>query len=226
MDQSYQILTGRTQEHLQSLDEHHSLHAEVIAPFERLRETIRSEYNLELSLLSSYRSFDRQKIIWNEKVKGQRAVLDDNGDQMDLSVLSAYEKIEAIMRFSALPGFSRHHWGTDMDVYDQKNAPEKIELIPEEYGQKGPFYNLTIALNELIAQEKAEGFIRPYDRDRGGVAIEPWHLTHAATAEQFQQALTLTNFEKWIFQPEFDQLELIETIRENHAAIFNRFIDL
>ena len=45
------------------------------------------------------------------------------------------------MLWSALPGASRHHWGTDFDVYDKakiESTGKKLELIPEEYEDNGP----------------------------------------------------------------------------------------
>ena len=35
------------------------------------------------------------------------------------------------------------------------------------------------------------GFYRPYDRDRGGVQPEPWHLSFAPLAQPALEALTL-----------------------------------
>ena len=43
---------------------------------------------------------------------------DDAGRAVVLAHLSPLEQLQAILRFSALPGTSRHHWGTDLDVYD------------------------------------------------------------------------------------------------------------
>jgi hypothetical protein len=39
----------------------------------------------------------------------------------------------------------------------------------------------------------AYGFFRPYATDRGGVAPEPWHLSHAAVAKRAQAALSVDN---------------------------------
>ena len=37
----------------------------------------------------------------------------------------------------------------------------------------------------LIRDGDSEGFFRPYAEDRGGVAVEPWHLSHRPSATLF-----------------------------------------
>ena len=39
------------------------------------------------------------------------------------------------MRWSAIPGSSRHHWGTDLDVYDAAAVtPDyQVQLTPQEW---------------------------------------------------------------------------------------------
>ncbi|NIM47861.1 MAG: D-alanyl-D-alanine carboxypeptidase family protein, partial [Gemmatimonadales bacterium] len=85
------------------------------------------------------------------------------------------------LRWSALPGASRHHWGTDLDVYDLAARPEgyEVELIPEEVDAGGMFGPLHEWLDGRIAADAAFGFFRPYERDRQGVAPERWHLSYA-----------------------------------------------
>ena len=53
----------------------------------------------------------------------------------------ARERIEAILPWSALPGASRHHWGTDVDLIDRKATPPgyRVQLTPEEFEPGGPF---------------------------------------------------------------------------------------
>jgi hypothetical protein len=47
-------------------------------------------------------------------------------------------------------------------------------------------------LDEWLAANAADfGFFRPYDRDRGGVQPEPWHLSFAPLAGPALKELTL-----------------------------------
>ena len=94
---------------------------------------------IHIAIASSYRSFDRQAMIWNRKFRGEAVVYDSNGEPIaDWLSLPFRERIFAILRWSALPGASRHHWGTDLDVYapDLLPAGQKLQLIPAEYDNK------------------------------------------------------------------------------------------
>ncbi len=181
------MMTGRSESHLRLLDRQVQLHAEVIEPFLRMQQAAAAE-GLDIQVVSGFRSYDRQLAIWNAKAEGLRPLLDAEGHFLDISLLSDDEKAMAILRWSALPGCSRHHWGTDMDIWDQAAvSPDyQLQLVPEEYASGGPFHALFLWLEEHAA---AFGFYRPYDRDRGGVAPEPWHLSYRPVAEQFEAQL-------------------------------------
>ncbi len=143
-----------------------------------------AEAGFDLKVASGFRSFERQREIWNRKASGERPVHDDAGQPLDLESLDAADRLAAILRFSALPGASRHHWGTDLDVFDAASMPEgyRLQLIPEEVADDGMFGPMHRWLDQQIAAGTAEGFYRPYDQDRGGVAPERWHLSFAPQA--------------------------------------------
>ena len=189
------VLTGQSDAHLCSADVTASLgvrvHRDVVAPFRRLQRDAHAA-GFDLQILSGFRSFEQQRSIWNQKATGQRAVLDSDAVPLDIATLSAKDLAFAILRWSALPGASRHHWGTDLDVYDRAAQPAgyEIELIPEEVNPGGMFGPLHAWLDERIAAGAAHGFFRPYDRDRGGVAPERWHLSHGPTAATYGRELT------------------------------------
>jgi LAS superfamily LD-carboxypeptidase LdcB len=168
-----------------------SVHRDVVEPFRALR-THAASAGFDVAILSGFRGFDRQLSIWNRKVAGELPVLDSNAQPLDITRLSELELVFAILRWSALPGASRHHWGTDLDVYDEAARPEdyEIELVPSEYDGDGLFSPFSRWLDERIAGGTSLGFFRPYDRDRGGIAPERWHLTYAPCARAFEQALT------------------------------------
>jgi LAS superfamily LD-carboxypeptidase LdcB len=185
-------LTGRTRTHLRELrDPACALHFEVISPFLAMRAAAAAD-GIELVAFSSFRDFDRQLGIWNGKFRGERPIQDRSGNPLDVLALSAAERVAAILWWSALPGASRHHWGTDFDVLDARAMPEgyKLRVVPEEYHAGGIFHRLT---HWLDAHMHAYGFFRPYTTDRGGVAPEPWHLSHATVAGHAQAAFTVGN---------------------------------
>ena len=66
---------------------------------------------ITLSLASTFRDFDRQALIWNNKFNLMRPVFDSHDKPVDMTSLNDAEKCFAIMLFSAMPGASRHHFG-------------------------------------------------------------------------------------------------------------------
>lgn len=219
-------LTGRTEAHLCNSDDAGRLgarvHRAVVEPFDQLRSAA-AEAGFDLRILSGFRSFDDQLAIWNRKATGQRAVLDSDAVPLDITTLAPRDLVFAILRWSALPGASRHHWGTDLDVYDEAARPEgyEIDLIPAEVNPGGMFGPLHAWLDERMAAGTAFGFFRPYDRDRGGVAPERWHLSHGPTAEPLLAALTPDVLRATVRRAD---MRLKQVVLEELDTIVERFV--
>ena len=173
-------LTGREDSHLVALPSGHWLQAQAAAAFQALQDDARSA-GFDLAIASSFRSYSRQLAIWNGKARGERKVHDDAGREVLVSALPGPQRLRAILRYSAIPGTSRHHWGTDLDVYDAAALPAdyRLELSPAEVAPGGLFDPLHRWLDERMAAGESCGFYRPYALDRGGVAPERWHLSYA-----------------------------------------------
>lgn len=188
-------LVGQSESHLCSADDAAAIgapvHADVLQPFLQLRAAAAAE-GFDLTILSGFRTFDRQLSIWNRKASGALAVLDSSARPLDIATLNARELALAILRWSALPGASRHHWGTDVDVYDLAAKPGdyEVDLVPAEVEAGGMFAPLHEWLDARIAAGASFGFFRPYDADRGGVAPERWHLSYAPLAAECGGLLT------------------------------------
>lgn len=146
----------------------------------------------ELAIASGYRSFARQQRIWDQKAQGLLPLLSDSGEQLNVADLSVEQTLFAILRWSALPGGSRHHWGTDFDIYDAAalRADQRVQLTFAETVGSGPFARLHRWLDDYLSQADCP-FFRPYTRPTGGVAPEPWHLSYAPVASQIQGQLHL-----------------------------------
>ena len=71
----------------------------------------------QLRVESAYRSFEKQLSIWNRKARGELTLLSEAGVPMERPK-DEEELMYAILTWSALPGASRHHLGTDIDVVD------------------------------------------------------------------------------------------------------------
>jgi LAS superfamily LD-carboxypeptidase LdcB len=173
-------LTGLDDSHLVTLPDGHRLQDDAAQAFAALQTAARRS-GFELAIASSFRPFSRQLAIWNGKASGARPVHDDEGRAVLMAQLSPQEQLHAILRFSAIPGTSRHHWGTDLDVYDAAAVSPgyQVQLSPQEVAAGGLFDPLHCWLDERIRVGESHGFYRPYASDRGGVAPERWHLSYA-----------------------------------------------
>lgn len=214
-----QMLTGQSSNHLVSLCGNHRLQAEAVRAFQSMQHAAK-QAGFNLQPASTFRDFERQQAIWNDKFTGKRTVLDTNSQPIDISQLSARERCYAILRWSALPGASRHHWGTDLDIYDPDLLPpeQKLQLEPWEYHADGYFY----PLSQWLAKNMSHfGFYLPFSQDSGGVAIEPWHLSYRPLSCWLEKKLTEeVLLDAW----QGREIAGIEWLKPHLNEIFHHFI--
>lgn len=217
------LLTGRSEAHLAPWRDEAGecrLHRAVVEPLRALRAAAAGA-GICLCVASGFRSFERQLGIWNAKARGERPVLDERGNPWDWSALDDRARVYAILRWSALPGASRHHWGTDFDVWDPLAAGPgyRLRLEPDEYRPGGPFARLAAWLDRHL--DPATGFARPYPGADGGVAGEPWHLSYLPLARRYQRALRVEVLRDLLADA---QLELKSVVLAELDEIHARFV--
>ena len=214
-----EILTGKTDTHVATVGSH-LVHEEATASFLKMQQAAAGA-GIDLQIASSYRSFERQLTIWNSKARGERPLLDHNSTPLDASALDDTQKMWAILTWSALPGASRHHWGTDIDVLDKAAVPEdyRLQMITSEYDTGGVFNDLTAWLDENIQKF---GFFRPYLTYRGGVRPELWHLSYAPVSRGYLEAYSLEIL-KTAIEPE-TTFELKDVVMENLKEIYQKYV--
>ena len=134
--------------------------------FEKMK-TAALKDGINIEVVSAYRSFQKQKYIFENKYK--RYI--NKG-------LTPIQSVEKIIEYSTIPGTSRHHWGTDIDIIDA-NYPKPISVLEEEnfYGN-GPYCQLK---NWMDRHSESYGFYEVYTKNsnRKGVKFEPWHFSYA-----------------------------------------------
>ena len=222
---SADIVTGSVDTHLVALDQggtvKHAIHKQVLKPFLDLQNAAQKA-GFDLKICSAFRSFDRQMLIWNGKASGMRPVMDPFGHPVNIQDLGPWQKIQAILRWSALPGASRHHWGTDFDIYDASAMPKgyQIQLTPSEVQGNGLFAPMHNWLDGYLDSEES-GFYRPYALDKGGIAPERWHLSYRPIADQYTQMLS---HELLAAKLKNSNLVLLETVLEYLDDILQRYI--
>ena len=142
--------------------EEKTLRKEVYEAYENMRKAARRKF-IKLKIVSAYRSFERQKAIWEYKWNSEeRAHMSDKDRAVD------------ILKYSAMPGTSRHHWGTDLDL----NSVE-----PEFFDKKRKGRRIYKWLN---ANAYKFGFFQPYTDGRSkGYATEKWHWSYAPLSEKY-----------------------------------------
>jgi len=139
---------------------------------------------IDLKILSATRNFNAQKRIWEGKWTGKRLV--QNGENLATSTPNPKERALKILRWSSMPGSSRHHWGTDIDLNDFEN----------EYFESGEGLKVYDWLTEHAA---AFGFCQPYtpknDLRPNGYNEEKWHWSYLPIAKSLsdQAKSSLTN---------------------------------
>lgn len=140
------------------------LRKEVYEAFVRMWEAARLEGH-SMQVVSAMRSQSRQKEIWENKWNRY------GGEHR--------ARAERILRYSSMPGTSRHHWGTDLDINNLSN----------DYFETGAGKELYQWLSENAADY---GFFQPYTgynkyRD-AGYREEKWHWSYYPLAQRFQRA--------------------------------------
>jgi LAS superfamily LD-carboxypeptidase LdcB len=214
-------LTGRDDRHLH-YEDGVGLTDDCWRAFDQLRSSA-AEAGFDLAIASGFRSFERQLLIWNAKVSGQRPVHDDAGGLLSMPELAPQQQLQAILRFSALPGASRHHWGSDLDIYDKAAMPAgyQLQLTAEEVADDGLFGAMHRWLDEQISNDTAAGFYRPYAGDTGGVAPERWHLSFAPLSREYEQALNPQCLRSALESSDLLHLELVLS---QLPAIYQRYV--
>ena len=148
------------------------LHYDTYGAFERMHAAARAE-GVTLLMVSATRNFDRQKQIWEAKWNGRRLL--EGKEKANEVYPDAADRARAILRYSSMPGTSRHHWGTDIDLNALNNGYF-------EAGEGKRVYDW------LTANAARYGFCQPYTEkgpDRlTGYEEERWHWSYLPLATQ------------------------------------------
>lgn len=128
--------------------------------------------SIRLSIVSATRNFDYQRMIWEDKWSGKTKV---EGRKLPEWIHDAVGRALKILEYTAPPGFTRHHWGTDIDI----NSVEP-EYFETEEGKK--------VYEWLKAHAPEFGFCQTYpalDENRPeGFSEEKWHWSYAPIADE------------------------------------------
>ncbi|OCG10232.1 hypothetical protein A9G13_00385 [Gilliamella sp. wkB178] len=127
------------------------------------RDFKKAHPDIPFIVVSATRNYQYQNGIWQRKWDALTAKIND-----------PQQIAEEILKFSSMPGTSRHHWGTDID----------ITSVSSEY-----FHNDSkgIILYKWLQENLPKyGFCRPFNEGRtGGYLPEEWHWSYKPISSQY-----------------------------------------
>lgn len=151
------------------------MHREAYEAFVKMHEAARAD-GVNLIVVSAMRTFSHQRRIWNNKWNGRQPL---EGGISATIITDPVERAREILRYSAMPGTSRHHWGTDIDLNSLVNSYF-------ESGQGKRVY-------EWLQQNASKfGFCQPYTAHgtsrQGGHEEEKWHWSYRPVSQKYLEA--------------------------------------
>lgn len=138
--------------------------------FKEMHEAAKKD-GIKLVIKSATRNFNAQKAIWEGKWSGKRKL--EGGISAPQKYPLAKDRASKILEWSSMPGTSRHHWGTDID----------LNAFVNSYFEKGQGLKEYEWLSTYAHQF---GFCQPYSpkgKDRpAGYNEEKWHWSFLPVA--------------------------------------------
>lgn len=159
------------------------LRKDVLAAFIKMHDEAKKD-SINLKIISATRNFDYQKGIWERKW---------NNYKKDTSLSTAKDTDLAIalkiLEYSSMPGTSRHHWGTDIDINELNNA-----WFEKGQGKKVYEWMQTKGRSHGFAQVyTAKGVDRPT-----GYNEEKWHYSYLPLSAKLTEYAKLNMKDKLI----------------------------
>ncbi|NTW32861.1 MAG: M15 family metallopeptidase [Bacteroidetes bacterium] len=137
---------------------------------------------VKLTIISATRTFNEQKVIWEGKWTGNVLY---SGKNLATSYPDSVERSKYVLKYSSMPGTSRHHWGTDVDLNSLSLSYFKTETGKKMY-------------NWLSANASKYGFCQPYTAKDSlrinGYEEEKWHWSYFPVSSKY-----LKNYKEYIF---------------------------
>lgn len=144
------------------------LHKETFDAFKKMYDAAKKD-GVVLNIISSTRNFDQQKKIWEDKWSRFAKEAPDET-----------KRALKILEYSSMPGTSRHHWGTDIDLNDLNNP---------SFEGSGKYRKVYEWLEKNAA---TYGFGQPYtpkgDARPNGYNEEKWHWSYLPIAKKYRAA--------------------------------------
>ena len=141
---------------------------------------------IDIKVVSSYRDYAHQNRIWERKYLRFRE-----------SGLTPMQAIEKIIEYSTIPGTSRHHWATDLDLIDGTPKVDGDVLVPSKFHGTGPFCKFK---DWMDIHANTFGFQLVYtdEINRKGFKYEPWHYSYASLSKAYLPAYNALDIQQML----------------------------
>jgi D-alanyl-D-alanine carboxypeptidase len=121
---------------------------------------------IDLQIISGTRSFNDQCSKWESKWAASEFA----------NVKAPQQKVVQLLRWWSMPGTSRHHWGTDLDLNNMKPAYYNTPAGKKLY-------------NWLVNNAPTFGFEQPFNANRpSGYQEEKWHWSYVPLSKNYLKA--------------------------------------
>lgn len=164
------FLTGQDSSTL--VGEEYQLLKEVAIAFEKMKAAALKD-SVNIKIVSSYRSYERQLTIWNRKFKKNETL-----------GMTPEQNIKKITEYSTIPGTSRHHWGTEIDIVTVDPPVDGDVLLTHLFEENGPYSPLKKWMN-IHAESFGFHLVYTNNEERKGFQYEPWHYSYKPLSKKF-----------------------------------------
>lgn len=150
-----------------------------------------------LVIISATRNFDYQKRVWENKWKSLPDTMSD------------FNKTLKILKFSSMPGSSRHHWGTELD----------LNVLENSYFETGKGKKI---LDWMNANAYKYGFCHAYNAGRStGYHEERWHWSYLPLSRKYYNYVRDYMKDEYISGFKGDKFAKILKVKENYMLSVN-----
>jgi len=163
-------------DHLQFYGEGFKLQKEAYNAFIKMQKAALKD-GIKIKVESSFRSYDHQNRIWKSKYV-----------RYTKKGLTPRQAIAKIIEYSTIPGTSRHHWGTDIDIVEDLVKAPADDVLQAKYFEKGKIYGKFKTWLDTHANTFGFYLVYTKDPDRKGFNYEPWHYSYAPLSKPMLQA--------------------------------------
>ncbi|MFT4536257.1 MAG: D-alanyl-D-alanine carboxypeptidase [Saprospiraceae bacterium] len=148
------------------------MRADAYSAFEEMYTEAKKD-GISIQIRSAARNFHYQKGIWERKWTGATKLSD--GTDVSKDITAPIDKALKILEYSSMPGTSRHHWGTDID----------LNAFNNEYFAKGEGRKM---YDWLVVNASTYGFCQPYTPKGpirpNGYNEEKWHWSYQPVSQE------------------------------------------